>query len=287
MLTSWLIYIAPAIGWGLMPVIAKKAGGTPKQQLFGTTIIALTISFFLGFVYRIDYRFPEFYIAMLSGVFWSIGQLLLFEALKKSNVSRVIPVSNGSQLIFTTLFSGIILYEWKSINEAFISILMLLMMIVAVKCITQKDPMNHNEKKLVFSTILLIVFSSSFLTAYVTICSFFGISGFEILFPQSIGMFLCALLILITDKKSAFCNKYILRNFITGISWVVANIALFYSSPKIGVGLSFSISQMCIFVSVLCGIVFLREKKTRKELAGITVGMILFLFALIVLSLQK
>ncbi|MBP3040401.1 hypothetical protein J9303_12995 [Bacillaceae bacterium Marseille-Q3522] len=159
-------------------------------------------------------------------------------------------------------------------------------MVLAVICLTQKDPMNIGETRLTFSTVLLILSSSLFLTAYVTVSSIFGISGLKLLFPQALGMFLTALLINTVDEKP-FLDKYIPRNFTTGISWVAANISLLYASSKIGVGLSFSISQMCLFVSVLSGIIFLRERKTRKETTGITVGMILFSFAIVVLSIQK
>ncbi|MBP3040400.1 EamA family transporter [Bacillaceae bacterium Marseille-Q3522] len=117
---SWLVYIMPAIGWGLMPILSKRAGGTPKQQLFGTSIIALIVTIFLGLIHQVNYQFFGLCIAMLSGFFWAIGQLLQFEALKKSSVSKVMPVSNGSQLIFTSVFSGLILSEWKDIDKALI-----------------------------------------------------------------------------------------------------------------------------------------------------------------------
>ncbi|MCI1858435.1 MAG: GRP family sugar transporter [Sporolactobacillus sp.] len=285
MLIYWLISLMPAIGWGLMPIISKKVGGTPRQQLFGSTVIALLISLVLELTYKIDYHYFDFLIAMLSGAFWAIGQLLLFAALQRVNVSKVIPISNGSQLIFTTLFSGFFLGEWSTIYDALISLLMLVIMILAIICLTRQDPLNRHESVLPISTVVLILFSSLFITAYVSVGSVFGISGLRILFPQSLGMFLTALLIVTTEKKSSLFDKHILKNFITGISWALANVALFYSSAKIGVGLSFSISQMCIFISVLGGIVFLHERKTKKEITKITIGMLLFLFAILILSI--
>ncbi len=35
---------------------------------------------------------------MISGIFWSLGQLMQFKAIQIASVSKVMPISNGSQL---------------------------------------------------------------------------------------------------------------------------------------------------------------------------------------------
>ena len=50
---------------------------------------------------------------------------------------------------------------------------------------------------------------------------------------------------------------------------------LFISQPRVGVATSFSLSQMGIIISTLGGILILGEKKTKRQLTGIVVGIVL------------
>ena len=52
---------------------------------------------------------------------------------------------------------------------------------------------------------------------------------------------------------------------------------LFISQPRVGVATSFSLSQMGIIISTLGGILILGERKTKRQLTGIVVGIVLLL----------
>lgn len=287
---SVIIYLLPALGWGLMPVFASKAGGTPKQQLLGTTIIAFLVGLVFSIIAKPTYTGQAFMISCVSGVFWTFGQLFQFKALKQAPVSKGMPVSNGTQLLFTTLVSGVILGEWISGKQIFSSLMALGLIIFAIWLLA-----NEGEKKQTSDNksdnkgwIISMIISSLFLTGYVTTNAYFKISSFEIFFPQSLGMIGTALIIYITsnkEEKAGFKNA--IRNCITGLSWSIANISLFFTASRLGVGLSYTISQLCVFVSIFAGIIILGEKKTLGEKKRISLGVVIFLFSIVVLSIYK
>lgn len=64
---SLLIYSLPALGWGLMLIVSKKAGGTPVEQLLGTTFTAFGISIILSFLMGVEYTLTGTIAALISG----------------------------------------------------------------------------------------------------------------------------------------------------------------------------------------------------------------------------
>ena len=287
---SVIIYLLPMLGWGLMPIFASKAGGTPKQQLLGTTIIAFIVGSAFSIIVTPTYTLPAFIISCISGFFWTFGQLFQFKALKQAPVSKGMPVSNGTQLLFTTFVSGVILMEWRSSKQTILSLVILALIIFAIWLLANDGTKNHalDSKSNNYGWILSMIISSLFLTGYVTTNAYFGISNYEVFFPQSLGMLITASIIYITSQKEEKAGfKNVIRNGTTGLSWSIANIALFFTASRLGVGLSYTISQLCVFVSIFAGIIILGEKKTIGEKKRISIGVVIFLFSIVVLSIYK
>ena len=285
-MVNLLIYSLPALGWGMMPIISRKIGGKPTEQLVGTTIAATLVAIMINLLYSIDYTLIGFFIAMLSGVFWGFGQLLQFIALKKADVSKVMPISNGTQLLFTSLSSGILLREWESLLEVCSSLIVILLILVAIQLFSKEVGVNTKRSKISGSVVMILVGSSLCLTGYVTITNLFNVKGLSVFLPQSIGMLGTAALISLFWKEKLEPRK-ITGNLLTGFAWVIANISLFYAASRLGLGLSYTISQLCVFVSIIGGIILLKEHKNSKEKFYTFLGMVLFLVSIYILSLFK
>ncbi|MBP0723487.1 hypothetical protein J7546_26845, partial [Escherichia coli] len=54
-----------------------------------------------------------------------------------------------------------------------------------------------------------------------------------------------------------------------------------------GNAIAFSFSQLGVIISTIGGILFLGEKKTKKELAYIIIGTVLFILGAILLAIVK
>ncbi|WYJ81171.1 glucose uptake protein [Enterococcus sp. DIV1094] len=193
------------------------------------------------------------------------------------------PISVGTQLAFVTLVSGIFLLEWTSVFVALLSILALAVILVGVLLVTKTSKGKGAVAKQV---ILFLCISSAFLMLYVTITSYFGIHGAQVFLPQSIGMFVGGIIISM-KKITQLKLKAITRNIVTGSSWVIANTTLFAISSSLGVGVTYSFSQMSLLVATYGSIILLREKKTAGEKRSVYFGTLVYVVGVIGMSLLK
>ena len=83
------------------------------------------------------------------------------------------PISNDTQLLFTSLSSLIILSEWKSPTETLASIVVIFLLLIAMYLFSVKGHQVKEAGNLTFQIILIISSSSMFLMGYVTITNFF------------------------------------------------------------------------------------------------------------------
>ncbi|WP_195513273.1 GRP family sugar transporter [Enterococcus sp. 1001283B150225_161107_E12] len=280
-----LLFLAliPALGWGMMPILSKIMGGKSEEQLIGTTIAALLFGLIFSLFQQVTYQTVSFIICFLSGTFWAVGQYFQFRALEKAEVSKAMPISVGTQLAFVTLVSGIFLLEWTSVFVAIMSIVALTVILVGILLVTKTSNGNGAVAKQV---IVFLCISSGFLMLYVTITSYFDIHGPQVFLPQSIGMFVGGMIISIKKIRQLKLNA-IARNIVTGCSWVIANTTLFAVSSSLGVGITYSFSQMSLLVATYGSIILLREKKTSLEKCSIYLGTLVYVIGVIGMSLLK
>lgn len=276
--------ILPVLGWGFMPIIAKINGGNSRETMLGTTVFVLLVTGIFSFFQGYTYDFSTFLVSFLSGFLWGIGQWLQFESFEKINVSEAMPISNGTQLLFTSVLAWVFLNEWPGLLIGIFSIFSLSIMIAGIFLINKKE--QSNQQSSLIRAIILLCISSLALAMYVSITKYFKIAGGIVFFPQSIGMVLFTILLLVV-KRERIRFKIVARNWTTGLSWLIANIAIFYASQEIGLGLVFSISQLCVLISIFGGILILNEQKTKAEIAQLKIGTVLICVGILLLGLTK
>ncbi|MFL2075187.1 GRP family sugar transporter, partial [Leuconostoc mesenteroides] len=71
-------------------------------------------------------------------------------------------------------------------------------------------------------------------------------------------------------------EKYVYQNMITGVMFGVGNIFMLLAANAAGNVIAFSFSQLGVIVAIIGGILFLGEKKTKKELVYVGIGTVLF-----------
>ncbi|EQF23190.1 sugar transport family protein [Clostridioides difficile CD160] len=280
-----IIALLPVIGWGLMPIVANLKKSSPYEQLLGTSISAFIFSTIITLVMRPEITFFSFFVSMISGIFWSLGQLMQFKAIQITSVSKVMPISNGSQLTFTTLLAVLLFNEWTSSKMFLIgssSILCIVLGILLTNYQTKKSTDNN-----ILKCVGVVLLSSLFLALYVVTNQIFSIEGYRIILPQSVGMLITSFIIVKYFSKEIVYKKNVSFNLITGVLWSIANLGMFITTNALGVTISFSISQSCVIVSTLGGIIFFKEKKNKKEWFSISLGIILIMFGVLILSIIK
>jgi len=279
-----LLAILPAIFWGSIVLFNVKLGGGPYSQTLGTTIGALIFSAVIYFVVHPVLTPLIFIVGIVSGLFWAVGQSNQLKTIDYIGVSKTMPISTGMQLVTTSLFGVIVFHEWSTTTTVILGVLALIFIVIGIVLTSLESEKNAEQSGQFKKGIITLVISTIGYLVYVVVARLFNVDGWSALFPQAIGMLIGGLIL--TYKHKPF-NKYAIRNIIPGLIWAAGNMFLFISQPKVGVATSFSLSQMGIVISTLGGIFLLGEKKTKRQLISITIGIVLIILGGVFLGMAK
>jgi glucose uptake protein len=276
--------ILPAIFWGSIVLFNVKLGGGPYSQTLGTTIGALIFSAVIYFVVHPVLTPLIFIVGIVSGLFWAVGQSNQLKTIDYIGVSKTMPISTGMQLVTTSLFGVIVFHEWSTTTTVILGVLALIFIVIGIVLTSLESEKNAEQSGQFKKGIITLIISTIGYLVYVVVARLFNVDGWSALFPQAIGMLIGGLIL--TYKHKPF-NKYAIRNIIPGLIWAAGNMFLFISQPKVGVATSFSLSQMGIVISTLGGIFLLGEKKTKRQLISITIGIVLIILGGVFLGMAK
>lgn len=144
-----LIALIPAIGWGIQPLILKKIGGRPVNEILGTGIGTLLVGLVVYFFFTDQsLSLGTFMLAMASGAFWVIGQTGQYMAFNLLGVSRTMPISTGLQLVGTSLIGMLLFNEWAGTTSRIIGFGAIILLIIgaALTAVTE-DSSNKSGLK--------------------------------------------------------------------------------------------------------------------------------------------
>ncbi|MGP7819614.1 GRP family sugar transporter [Niallia sp. 01092] len=276
--------ILPAIFWGSIVLLNVKIGGGAYSQTLGTTIGALLFSTIIYLFAQPQLNTTIFIVGVISGIFWAFGQSNQFKSIEYIGVSKTMPISTGLQIVSTTLFGVLIFHEWTTLKTILFGVIAIICILSGI-ILTSYDKNRSKEENTTFKKgVITLLFSTVGYLGYAVIARFFEVDGWSALFPQAIGMFIGGFII--TYKHKPY-NKYAIFNIFPGLFWAAGNMFLFISQPKVGVAISFSLSQTGVVISTLGGIFLLKEKKTKRQLVFIGIGIIFIIIGVVCLGLAK
>jgi glucose uptake protein len=112
------------------------------------------------------------------------------------------------------------------------------------------------------------------------------------MFPQSIGMFLPAILIFFFEKDNSehnlqkeIFNKKVFMNMLPGTLQAVGNLALILSIALVSNVIASPINQLSVVIGTLLGIFVMKEKKPKPYTAITLIGLALIATGAIMSSL--
>ncbi|MBF2507672.1 GRP family sugar transporter [Listeria welshimeri] len=281
-----VIALIPAVMWGIMPLVVSKIGGKPKQQIIGTTLGALVFALGVFFFTNPEYTATIIIASSISGAFWSLGQMNQFRAFTQVGVSKTMPLSTGMQLVGTSLFGVFAFHEWGTTSKLVLGFSALALIIIGIFLTSYQQNKDENSGQNMKKGIITLLISSVGYVGYVVITRWFDISGWDAILPQAIGMVIAGLLFSIKSEEKRF-TKQTWLNMIPGIMWATGNLALLFSNKLVGIATGFSLSQMGVVISTIGGILFLGEKKTKKELVLVIIGVILVIIGGTMIGIAK
>ncbi|EOL42436.1 GRP family sugar transporter [Enterococcus phoeniculicola] len=283
-----LIALVPMFAWGSIGLVSGKIGGDANQQTLGMTIGAFLFSIVTIFVLQPTVTIWVIVIGFLSGVFWSIGQNGQFHGMKHLGVSVGLPLSTGMQLILNTVAGAVFFHEWTKSKDYFMGILALIFLVTGAYLTARQDDNSQpktNQKMLNFSKgFRALIFSTIGYGSYTILITWAKLDPAAVILPQSIGMLAGASAFAF---KKVEVNQFVWKNMICGLLWGAGNVCMLLTLQKVGLAVSFSLSQMGIIISTLGGIFILGETKTRKEMTYVILGCLLVILGGILLGYMK
>lgn len=279
-----LLALLPALAWGNMLLVSVKMGGGAYSQTVGITMGALFFSIIMYAFTTPTLTLTIVIVGFISGVFWALGQVNQLKTIEQLGVSTTATISTGMQLVSTTLFGAIAFNEWPTTTTIIMGTIAVILIVIGVIFTSLDDKENAQPPGQMKKGIVTLIISTFGYFVYVIIIRWYNIDGWAAILPQAVGMFVGA--VALTYKHKPF-NKYAVRNTLSGVLWATGNLFLLLSMGRVGVAISFPLSQTGIIISTFGAIIFLGEKKTKRQMIFIALGSALIIGGAVLLGLTK
>lgn len=282
-----LYALVPMFAWGSIGFVSNKIGGKPNQQTLGMTLGALLFAFVVWLFVRPEMSVSLWVFGIIGGMLWSIGQNGQFRAMQYMGVSVGNPLSSGAQLVFGSLIGAIVFGEWSKPIQYTLGIIALILLVIGFYFTSKRDSDNieTNEmtdfgkgfRALTYSTV-------GYLSYTILFNNIMKFDALAVIFPMSVGMVLGAMIFM---KFRIQFEPVVLKNTLVGLMWGVGNIFMLLAAAEAGLAIAFSFSQLGVVISIVGGILFLGETKTRKEMRWLTIGIACFIVGAVLLGFVK
>ena len=299
---TWLLACVPILSFGFLPVVATRIGGRPVDQTMGTALGSIVFAVIVTLIRRPALDEHVFLISMCSGLFWAVGSFGQYMGITYLGVSRSIPISCGTQIIFASLM-GILLGDWATPAAKIYGFAALVLIIIGIVFTSYQSRVRETsatgtgvggtaaparKKNAQWGKgIGVNVISSLGFTGYVAVLKYFHVSGWDSLLPQSVGQVIGTIAISLILFRTLPFDKAAGKNSIGGLIWAVGNIALLLSQAAIGLAVAYPIAQAAIIVSVLGGVYINGETKDKKEWRHTFTGIAIIIAGLFLIYLSS
>lgn len=273
----YLLALIPAIGWGAMPLITGKIGGSPVNQMFGIGAGASIVGIITYLITKPTVSVTAFWFSLAIGCLWTIGQVGQFISFKHMGVSNTMPLSSAFVLVMTS-FVGIFFFdEWQGARALSIGLTACVVVIIGAVLTSISD--GTSDKKVSTKWVLFLLVTTIGYCAYSIFPKMPQVaheSSQGIFLPEVLGILLGSVIYTIcSGNAKAFKQKEQYLNILGGLSWGIGNFAYVFVGKALGVVTASIFGQMNVIISTFGGILLLHETKTKREMIYIVVGIIL------------
>lgn len=284
---NYLFLFIPAIGWGLMPLfVAGVKKSNIYHQIVGSVLGAFLFGVVVTLIKRPAFNMTSFLLAMVAGAAWVVGQCGQYYSYSKIGVSETMPLSTGLQLIGVPLVGVLIFGEWASTQAKLFGFLGILALVVGVAftSLTDKGTAEGNKQNQTSTMIILALTTLGYITSSSIPKALKG-DGVMIFLGQTIGMMIATFIYLVATKQlKVLKEKESYQVIPAGVIFAIAALSYIISVQMNGVNLAFVMSQLCVVISTLGGIVFLHEQKTKRGYIYTAIGLVLIVAGAVLTS---
>lgn len=280
-----LIALIPALGWGFMPIITGKVGGSPVNQMFGIGAGATVVGLISYLVTQPSVSTQAFWFSVLCGALWTIGQIGQFISFKRIGVSGTVPLSTVFQLVGNSIIGMLIIGDWNSAHAKVIGITALLIVVVGALLTSVTD--SSTSQKMEFKDALFLLCTTVGFWIYSSFPNMSIVkneSSTGIFLPEMLGILLGAIIYALFTDRNSFKQKQQYQNIIAGIAWGIAAFAYIFSAKANGNTSAFIWTQLNVVIGTFGGIIVLHEHKSHRELTFTILGIVLIVIGSVATS---
>lgn len=271
-----LIALIPALGWGFMPIITGKVGGSPVNQMFGIGAGATIVGLIAYLVTQPTVSTTAFWFSVLCGALWTIGQIGQFISFKRIGVSGTVPLSTVFQLVGNSIIGMLIFGDWAGTKSKVIGIIALIIVVIGALLTSVTD--DQNENKMEFKDAIFLLCTTVGFWIYSSFPNMPIVkseSGTGIFLPEMLGILIGAIIYAIFTDAKSFKQKEQYQNIFAGIAWGIAAFAYIFSAKANGNTSAFIWTQLNVVIGTFGGIFILHENRSQHELRYTVMGIIL------------
>lgn len=285
---KYIFLFIPAIGWGLMPLfVAGVKKSSIYNQIVGSVLGAFIFGAIVTAILRPAFDTTTFLFAMLAGALWTVGQVGQYVGYANIGVSETMPISTGLQLIGVPLVGVLIFGEWASSQAKLFGFLGIIALIIGVvfTSLTDEGTEEGNKKNQVSTLIILVLTTLGYISSSSIPKALKG-SGVTIFLGETVGMIIAVLIYLICTKQvKVLKEKQSYQVIPAGLVYAIAALSYIISVQDNGVNLAFVMSQLCVVISTIGGMIFLGERKTKKGYIYTGIGLVLIVAGAVLTSI--
>ncbi|CAJ1196995.1 GRP family sugar transporter [Companilactobacillus nantensis] len=271
-----LIALIPALGWGFMPIITGKVGGSPVNQMFGIGAGATIVGLISFLVTQPSVSAQAFWFSVLCGALWTIGQIGQFISFKRIGVSGTVPLSTVFQLVGNSVIGMLIFGDWAGAQAKIIGIIALAIVVVGA-LLTSVSDSTDGQKMQTKDALFLLCTTVGFwiYSSFPNMPIVKSESPTGIFLPEMLGILLGSIIYALFTDKNSFKQKEQYQNIIAGIAWGIAAFAYIFSAKANGNTSAFIWTQLNVVIGTFGGIFVLHERKSHRELTFTILGIVL------------
>ena len=265
--------IGSALCWGTFFVPVRKVNIGNIWQLQGSTgigviLFAIPVGFFWGFEIL-----PS---GLLSGVIWTVGNLLALYSVRLIGLSRTSPFLSGFSILVSFLW-GILLFGEK-FNFMILAFCAIGLLLAGLPFVASAGKASHIQRKGYFIAAASGIVGGSYVIPMQATHTLQ--SGF---FSSSLSIFAIGIPLLFLSRR--WIKKEIIAGTISGGLFNFGSLAVLIGVASIGITVAYPISQTATLLAVSWGILYFKEIVQKRNMFRIVVGSIMILSGAILLSI--
>jgi len=254
-----------AISWGTFFVPVRKVGIKNIWQLQGATSIgvllfAIPVGYFWGFEIQLG--------GLVSGVIWTIANILALYSVRLIGLARTSPLLAGSSIISS--------FVWGTafFNETFDSLIFALtaigLLLIGLQLVVNGEKGPYIQKRGYFVAVAAGLIGGTYIIPMQATQTLQ--SGF---FSSSLSIFVIGMSMFLLARK--FIKKETIAGIISGSLFNLGNFSVLIAVGLIGITLAFPISQTATLFAVSWGMFYFKEVIGRQRIVRVSVGALVIL----------